>query len=348
MRSLRVVSIFGFVFALILAVGYGVNQNHTVSEKQHSRLISPAMLNRFLERNLPDSAKTHQLQSGELTRHFLVYQPENLKPNPPMVILLHGGGGSMRKNFIFPTTAQWLTLADQNGFLLISPNGVNPRTGDTDGNHQTWNGLRPWKDSRRSQADDVSFIASIIDWAAEQHSIDREQVYVMGASNGGELVFRLLIERPTLFAAGVANISSLPAIEVPRPEQGTPIMMMNGTEDPLMPWQGGPVRGVAEPVRPVPETVEYWIEVNKADKEAAVTNQLPDRAPNDDCRITTTAYPKKPNGKPVVLFYAMEGGGHSTPFPRQRVMPRRMRELLGNSCEDVDGTALAWDFMEKY
>jgi polyhydroxybutyrate depolymerase len=306
------------------------------------------MVNRFLERNLPDSAKAHQLQSQGLTRYFLVHEPENLKSNAPVVILLHGGGGSMRKNFIYPTTSQWLTLADQHEFLLISPNGVNPRTGKTDGNWQTWNGLRPGKDGRRSQADDVSFIANIIDWAAENHSIDRDRVYVTGASNGGELVFRLLIERPTLFAAGVANISSLPAIEIPRPEQGTPIMMMNGTEDPLMPWQGGLVRGVAEPVRPVPETIEYWIEVNNADKKAAVTTQLPDQAPNDGCRITATAYPKKPNGKPVVLFYVMEGGGHSTPFPREVPMPRRMRELLGNLCEDVDGTALAWDFMEEY
>ena len=348
MRRLRVVSIFGFLFALILTVGYGVNQNNTVSEKQHSRLLSPVRLNRFLERNLPDSAKAHQLQSGELTRHFLVYQPENLKPNAPLVILLHGGGGSMRKNFIFPTTARWQSLADQHGFLLISPNGVNPRTGDTDGNYQTWNGLRPGKDGRRSNADDVFFMTSIIDWTAQNHNIDRDRVYVTGASNGGELVFRLLIERPNLFAAGVANISSLPAIEVPRPQQGTPIMMINGTEDPLIPWQGGPVRGVAEPVRPVPETVEYWIEINNANKEAAVTTQLPDKAPNDGCRITATAYPKKPNGKPVMLFYAMEGGGHSTPFPRKRPMPRRMRELLGNPCEDVDGTALAWDFMEEY
>lgn len=351
MRRLRVVLSFGFVFALVLAVDYGVNHNNTLlnaQQKQNSRPLSPARIDRYIERNLPDSVKSYQLQSGGLTRHFMVHQPKNLGAKAPVVILLHGGGGSMRRNFIFPTTAQWLTLADQHGFLLISPNGVSPKTGDTDGNQQTWNGLRPGKDRRRSSADDVSFIESVIDWAAQNHNIDRDRVYVTGASNGGELVFRLLIERPTLFAAGVANIASLPAIEVPRPEQGTPIMMINGTEDPLMPWEGGPVRGVAEPVRPIPETVEYWIEVNNADREAAVTTELPDRAPNDGCRITATAYPQEPNGKPVVLFYVMEGGGHSTPFPREAPMPRRMRELLGNLCEDVDGTALAWDFMEEY
>jgi len=368
MRPLHLVSVLGLIFAFITTVGYGLAQDDfpvVDSQKSHSRrlpfrevpavtigqnpqLIGSFMMERILKRKLPNSLKAHQIQSGRLTRHFLVYQPENLQQNASTVILLHGGGGSMRKNFIYPATSRWQTLADQHGFLLISPNGVNPWTGDTGGNQQTWNGLRPGRDRRRSTADDVAFIESIINWAIKNHSIDPDHVYVTGASNGGELVFRLLIERPGLFAAGVAHISSLPAVDVPRPTQGTPIMMINGTEDPLLPWNGGPVRGTAEPVRSVPETVDYWIEVNRADRQAAITTQLPNLDLDDSCQITATAYPKTPGGKPVVLFYVMEGGGHNIPIPREQPMPRRAREMLGTPCQDIDGIALAWDFMRQH
>jgi polyhydroxybutyrate depolymerase len=163
------------------------------------------------------------------------------------------------------------------------------------------------------------------------------------------MVSRLLIERPTLFAAGVANISSLPATDVPRPKQGTPIMMVNGTEDPLIPWQGGAVKRVArEPIRPVPETLDYWIEVNGADRSAATRHLLPDRVPEDGCRIVKTSYPKAPGGKPVVVFYQVKGGGHAVPVPRQRGMRPQVKELIGNPCEDMDGPQAAWDFMCRF
>lgn len=301
-----------------------------------------------LDLRVPAGVDFYTLTTSSGARHFMVYAPTTLSAGAPAVLLLHGGGGSMRKNFLFPTTARWLSLADEHGFLLVSPNGVNAATGDAAGDQQSWNGLRPGRDGRRSRADDVAFIDEMMAWSVDHYRLDPARLYATGASNGGEMVFRILIERPGLLAAGVANIASLPEIEVPRPKSGTPIMMMNGTADPLMPWNGGPVQGIAEPVRSIPATVDFWIEVNNADRSAEMTDDLPDTDPEDGCRIRLSAYPPMGGGPPVVVFYTMEGGGHATPFPREAPMPDEIRARLGPTCRDVDGSALAWEFMAQH
>ena len=301
-----------------------------------------------LAQGLPEEVSEFTVNQDGMSRPFLVYTPAGFQRGNSAVLLLHGGGGSMRTNFIYPATARWRELADEHGFLLLSPNGVNARSGDPTGDRQTWNGLRPGLDGRRSQADDVSYLEDVVHWAVTQREVDRTRIYTVGASNGGEMVHRLLIERPGMFAAGVSHISNLPANAVPNADPPTPIMILNGTEDPLMPYEGGAVRNVAEPVRSVEETLSYWIAMHGLDEQQAMTTRLPDSDPNDGCRITQVVYPAQPDTPAPLVFYRVEGGGHSVPLPSEAERPEAMRRLLGNACRDADGAALAWEFMQQH
>ena len=62
-------------------------------------------------------------------------------------------------------------------------------------------------------------------------------------------------QSPARFVAAAAFIASLPAHTFKSPEFPTPIMIMNATEDALLPYDGGAVSGFGAPVRSVPETV---------------------------------------------------------------------------------------------
>jgi len=302
----------------------------------------------MLAQELPQGVEEFSVIQDGLRRPFLVYAPSTFRQGNAAVLLLHGGSGSMRKNFFYPATARWRELADEHGFLLLSPNGINPQSGNAEGDRQTWNGLRPGLDGRRSRADDVSYLEDVVRWAVTQREVDRTRIYTVGASNGGEMVHRLLIERPRMFAAGVSHISNLPANAVPNANPPTPIMILNGTEDPLMPYGGGAVRNVAEPVRSVEETLSYWITMHGLDEEQAMTTRLPDSDPNDGCRITQVVYSAQPDTPPPLVFYRVEGGGHSVPLPSDAERPEAMQRLLGNACRDADGAALAWEFMQQH
>jgi len=302
----------------------------------------------MLAQDLPEGVEQFSVIQDGMRRPFLVYTPSTFRHGNAAVLLLHGGSGSMRKNFFYPATARWRELADEHGFLLLSPNGVNPQSGDAEGDFQTWNGLRPGLDGRRSQADDVSYLEDVVRWAVARRGVDSTRIYIIGASNGGEMVHRLLIERPRLFAAGVSNISNLPANTVPKAGSPTPIMILNGTADPLMPFEGGAVRNVAEPVRSVEATLSYWIAVHELDEAQAEITLLPDVDPDDGCRIEQIAYSAAPGTPPRIVFYRIEGGGHSVPFPTVTERPDAIRRLLGNACHDADGAALAWEFMRQH
>jgi poly(3-hydroxybutyrate) depolymerase len=96
----------------------------------------------------PDGFEKLSMDHGGLTRWFLIHTPPGLKPNDepvPLVMLLHGGAGNMSKMVGDPKrgTAQWVGKAQSEGFILIVPNGVSLKTGQTDTGRQAWNDLRP-------------------------------------------------------------------------------------------------------------------------------------------------------------------------------------------------------------
>ncbi len=321
-----------FVLTVLIVMGCGIGN----AELNRGRIGTK----RALEQEIEIDGKT---------RYFIAIRPRSYNPGNPAVVLLHGGSQSMRK-VLYPntTTRRWLELAKREGFLLLVPNGFNPHRNDAYGDRQTWNDLRPGKDRRRSQEDDVAFVMATLDWASKEHGIDRSRVYVTGASNGGMMAFRLLVEQSQHFAAAAAFIASLPQDKIPEPSEGTPIMMMNGTDDLFVPWQGGIVAGGAEPVRSIEATINYWIRVNSADPTKGTTRTIPPIDPIYGCPITETSYSVNNDELPVVLLYRVEGGGHNIPAVKPPKYSPRIQRQIGKQCQGINGIDLAWEFMKNF
>ncbi len=247
------------------------------------------------------------------------------------------------------STATWLNIAKEEGIILLVPNGTNPETGDSYGDDQVWNDLRPVGASGQSQVDDVGFLISLLDLVATQLPVDPDQTFVTGASNGGMMTYRLLIEAPERFAAGAAYIANLPDLEDPLPEPSTrvPILIANGTADPLMPYEGGIVAKDRGLVISTQETVDWWVEMNGAEEDWKQTRILPDLNPGDNCRIREEIYPAGEGGAEV-RFYSVEGGGHTLPsLDQPGLFARLVSPLLGPVCQDADGVLLAWHFFNE-
>jgi polyhydroxybutyrate depolymerase len=283
------------------------------------------------------------IRIGEQERWFRVYVPKTLARQASVVLVLHGGTQSMRKVFHARSggTRAWLELADREGLLLLAPNGANADNGDTKGDRQNWNDLRPGL--VKSEADDVGFIRHLLDWTEANYDVDSRRFYVTGASNGGVMTFRLLIEMPARFAAGVAFVANLPENSplLQPPERPTPLMIANGTRDPLMKWEGGEIPGKRGKVLSTEKSVAWWVQSNKADAFRSTTETLPDSDPADGCRIHRTLYPPKPGGA-TVQFYRIEGGGHTLPSARYAVREGWiLRRLIGPQCKDAEGVELA-------
>ncbi len=299
---------------------------------------------------LPETSTAPGWHEGGLAhdgqeRRFRFYVPRQLDQGARPVVLLHGGTQGMDELFRPNAggTQEWPSIAEDGRFLLLVPNGTNVDTGAPDGDDQNWN------DCRRpsagavtgSTADDVGFVVALVDWARARFPIDARFV-VAGASNGGMMAYRLATERPDRVAAIAAFVANLPADgECPAPSRPVPVLIVNGTADPITPFGGG-VAGDRGDVVSAEATRDAWLAANGADGSRPETVTLPDVDESDGSTVVCERYP----GGARVEFCRVEGGGHTLPSVDHR-LPRWLERIVGPQNHDVEGARLAWAFLRR-
>lgn len=278
------------------------------------------------------------LQFKGLERTYVLHVPGTLdKTKPaPLIVCLHGGGGSADKMQGF---TGFNKLSEQEGFIVVYPEAVEGH----------WNDGRGDKimRSQREEIDDVGFISALIDEISKDRNVDAARVYATGASNGGIMSHRLGIELSKKFAAIAPVIGGIaePLGEKFKPEKAVPVLILQGTEDPLVPYDGGAIRVLGGRERgrilSTDDAVKKWAEHNGCAKTE--TEELEDKDPKDGCKVKVTRRTEGRDGSEVVL-YRIEGGGHTWPGGTQ-YMPER---AIGRVCRDFDAAETIWTFFKKH
>lgn len=289
----------------------------------------------------------HELHHGGLARTYSLYLPRKYDPGRkyPLVLALHGGGGNAAKWPAY-TNSCFERLADRDGFILVYPEGIEGQ----------WNDGRQVESFRaqREDIDDVGFLSSLIDHLAGAYPVDRNRIYLLGASNGGMMAGYAGAVLADKVAAIATVIASLPENLVGRLHPSSPlsVLMINGTEDPLVQWQGGVVKfGRRENGRviSVQKTVDFWVRAIKADS-TPTTVDLPPVAADDDTRVTRSVYGGGEGGNEVVL-YTVRGGGHTWPAredTRGALLRLVVDKAVGKKSRQIDSCQLIWDFFGKH
>lgn len=278
------------------------------------------------------------LQVGGRDRSFCFYLPRSVERHPALLLVLHGStmdGADMRQ----ATVCGFDVVADREGFIAVYPDGYE--------NH--WNDCRVAGDyeAKRQRIDDVSFMRGLVDGFVEKYGVARERVFATGVSNGGQMTFRLALEAPDLVRGIAAIAASLPTADnqacspVGRP---IAVMVINGTADPMNPFQGGKValygllysRGT---VQSTMATMRYWAKLADCSGEPS-SDFLSDRDPSDGT-VTRRWIWSSENGPDVVLL-EVQDGGHTIP-QRQTSFPR----LLGHTSHDFSACEEIWKFFRR-
>ncbi len=272
---------------------------------------------------------------GGLTRTYLLHMPAGFDQARqwPLVFVLHGGGGDGAK---VTKLTGFGSKADSAGFIVCCPDAVN--------NH--WNDgrqVRRFK-SQREGVDDVGFIAALIDRFAKDMNVDRRRVYATGISNGGMMCHRLACELSDRIAAIAPVAAALPEplANSARPSRPMPVLVINGTKDPLVPFEGGGVglyhkRGE---VLSVARTVGFWVAADSCGPKPETT-EIPDVDPHDGITVVRERYSGGRDSSEVIL-YRVEGGGHTWPSGARRVA------RFGKTARDIDATEAIWEFFNRH
>lgn len=127
-----------------------------------------------------------------------VYQPANAKAKTPVLLMIHGGPESQSRPG-FSSTIQY--LAQELGITVIAPNVRGSM-----GYGKTYLAL----DNGYKREDAVKDIGALLDWIAEQPTLDADRVGVMGGSYGGYMTLASLTHyndrlRAGLDVVGISN-----------------------------------------------------------------------------------------------------------------------------------------------
>ena len=174
-----------------------------------------------------------RLLVGERERSFGVYVPATLSKPTPLVVALHGSGETGAE-FRWHTGYDFDRLADKHGFVVAYPDGFE----------RHWDDCRAAATytARRDHVDDVAFIHALIQRLHQTVGITDGVVFAVGHSNGAQMAYRLALELPDEITAVAAISAGLPAADnLDCRPRGAPIsvLIMNGTADPLNPYEGG-------------------------------------------------------------------------------------------------------------
>jgi polyhydroxybutyrate depolymerase len=263
------------------------------------------------------------LRSGGMDRTYTLHVP----PGEPvgLVLSLHGGGGT-------GTGQQGLTdfdaVADANNLLVAYPDGYD----------KSWADGRGASPADRHHVDDVGFLVALADKLQSDYRISRGHVFATGMSNGGFMSNRLACDRADVFAAIAPVAGTLGAGVACHPSRPVSVLAAHGTADPLVPFNGGNVRGRGGLSRSISATsmVDAWRSADgcQGDPSAQVLPSVGDgtvvhRFDSAACVASTE-----------VVFYQIDNGGHTWPGGKQ-YLPQA---IIGRTSRALDASEVIAQF----
>lgn len=276
------------------------------------------------------------LEVAGLERRYRIYVPKGLPKGAPLVLVMHGSGEGPQA-VRMSTGYGFERLADQHGFAVVYPKSFG----------FDWNDCSAIGDAEVDgvRADDAGFLAALVDKLVGELGVDPLRVFAAGVSNGGSMALRLALEHPTRYRAVAAALANVPAPENFRcqPVGQTPsLMIVNGTEDPLVPYGGGEIN-----------LLGLFYKGGQVISSTASAQFLADRnqmAGEPRISLTQTAQGgrvehalwQSTDGRTEVELVTLHGAGHVLPQPWAR-RPR----LLGPSPTEPNGPALIWAFFAR-
>lgn len=312
--------------------------------------ISCILLSLYNQHAVAKLIKNQQFISDGVHRTYDLYLPkQTLKPFSPLVVLLHGHladadvmTGENHKKAPFK---RWLRIAEREGWIIVIPEGA---VGSD--NKRGWNDCRA--DNRiNPKTNDVKFINSLIDSLTKRYPIDTQRIYAHGSSNGGMMAFRLALESGHKYRAIAAVIAAMPA-KTQCKASNTPVsvLIMNGTSDPILPYQGGAVAKKRSPnhergtVISTPASVRFWLK-NNGIKAKPFIKRLTDVDTYDKSKVVKKSFLGGKNHTQVVL-YSIINGGHIEPSLSEHYR-KIYTFFVGKQNKDIEMVDEVWKFFES-
>lgn len=170
--------------------------------------------------------------------YSLISPPNSDGKALPLLVAVHSALSSEK---LFQKKFPMSRQVDKGNFRVVYVNGtVLPRMKAT--GRSVWNAGECCGPSEG--VDDVSYIASVIDYFVKEGLADRNQVFLLGHSNGAMMSYRFICERANM-VRGLVAISGPLAKPTCANASGVSVLHIHGGRDENVPVNGGGTKGIS-------------------------------------------------------------------------------------------------------
>lgn len=165
------------------------------------------------------------------SRNLIFEYPKNVENEVvPLVMFFHGSGGN----------ARWLKRHSKkiNNLLIEGGYAVAFMNGSGLFGLNSWNAEHCCAYAAKKKINDVAYIDMAIDILADKYKIDRNNIILIGHSNGGMVIYKAIAELRNKIRAVVAVSTALFA-DQPAPKHAFSLFMIHSEDDEILPYEGG-------------------------------------------------------------------------------------------------------------
>jgi len=280
-------------------------------------------------------------------RESILHIPASYDGTKPTMLVLNFHG-LLETNTLQQSISHMSDTSDARGFIVAYPQGLKVGLG------VSWNAGACCANS----TDDMGFVRDLVKLLESKYCIDPKRVFATGLSNGAMLSYRLACEASDMFAA-VAPVAGAVQVQPCEPPRPVPILAFHGTNDTVVPFNGGK-DGIVHVLKfpPVAYSIDLWKHIDGCtDSPApddASTMQMPadstpDGGPNASLFAGSTVVSQKGDatchawtgckGGTEVELCTIVNGGHNWPGGSL---------TLGHVSTDIDASNVIIDFFDKH
>jgi polyhydroxybutyrate depolymerase len=321
-----------------------------------------------------------KIDIDNVSRTFILHLPQgyNDQQHYPLVILLHGQNQDADD---MGRLTHFSQFAEKNGIIAVYPNatrgqwniGVHPeqpssgmgrRSGGRRGGWGGGGGGYPGggggypgggypggqrggqnpdeTKSRPEPADDVAFLNQMLDQLMLKYSIDSHRIYATGLGDGGFMAMRAGCNMADRVAAIAPVSASLPKAMICLPSRPVPALFIDGTEDPVVPYNGGTYKPGRFPVLSAEESAKSWAKFDRCEEKPTQDRVPPvDKNKDKGAKETKTFTFNACHDNAQVVLYAVKDGGNTWPGGEQYTTEKE----VGKVSYAINANDSIWNFL---
>ena len=178
----------------------------------------------------------------------------------------------------------------------------------------------------------------MLDQMAAKFSVDTSRIYATGLSEGGFMAMKAGCSMSDRIAAIAPVGAAMPKTMICVPSRPVPVVMINGTSDPVVPHGGGTEHNLQVRVISVEDTAKAWAKIDRCAEKPSQT-KLPAREKGGmETKVET--YDGCHEGAQVVSFN-VKGAGNTWPGGEQY----QVEKQVGKTSQDLNANETIWSFL---